>query len=535
MQNQRDERKTVSRSASKVIFGSLLGTLAGLLSQITIAALFGVGLEMDAYITALAVPLYAQAVFLAGLSFVFIPTFVEMVQHGEEDVAWQLIGTFFWVIGLFLLVLTISIALFATPIINVIAPGLGPEKSQLAAGMLMVLSFSIIFNGYSVFTVGIQNARNQFFWPATGGAVNSLVAVVVLLVLYRPLGSMALAWSFLVAIAAQALVTVIPVIRHGWQGTLAVTDPRVREVLMLMAPFIILGLFTRLTPLLQRFFASGLPDGDLSYLGYATKTSRMVQSLLGATIVTAIFPVFSRRYTLYGIKGLFPIYRYGMRLTTAVGLPVLAIISVLAVPLISLLFERGAFDRQATLSVARVMPLILTSTLLLPMIGNLLTRVLYVTKDTRSAPIISAVAVIFYIPAAYIGSQYWGYMGLAIADVAYTVSGITAILVLLYLRYGAQILTARASLVYVTKYLTAAILAGMLAWVSANTLQIFGTFVQFATSCLVGGATYMAIMFVFDREIMRAIIDILGAGLLMRISGKRTSRPVVAPGTGNSL
>ncbi len=57
-------------------------------------------------------------------------------------------------------------------------------------------------------------------------------------------------------------------------------DERVRELARLMWPFILVNILTRCTPLLERYFASGLPDGDLSYPGYATKVTTIIMNVL---------------------------------------------------------------------------------------------------------------------------------------------------------------------------------------------------------------------------------------------------------------
>ena len=513
------EHRSVSRAAFRMGAGGLFSLVAGFASQMVIAALFGVGEAMDAYITALAVPIYAQAVLLAGLSFAFIPTYIQSMEEGDEEGAWRLIGTFFWLIGGMLLLVSLAVSFFAGSIIDLIAPGLTPDKAQLAAAMLSVLAFSVVLNGYAVYTTGIQNARNQFFWPAFGGAVNSVVNIVVLLALYRFLGPMALAWSFLAATAGQAIVTVTPVVRHGWTRPFGVTDARVRQILVLMAPFVLLGLVTRVTPILQRYFASGLPDGDLSYLGYATKLARIFQSLLGATIVTAIFPILSRRFARDGLPALFSTYKYGLRLTAAVAFPVVVIVSALAVPLIAVIFERGAFDHTATLHVARVLPVNMLSAILLTMIGNLLTRVFYVTKDTRSAPLISAATVLLYVPAAYFGVQWFGYVGLAWADVVYGAVGTAALFGLLIYRYGDQAMRMGPVLAYGARYLAPTAVAGLVAVLLSQALASYGPLVQLVVAGPSAALLYVAVLYPLDRTIAQAVVDMVGGSLLRKLPG----------------
>lgn len=516
---ERRERSNVSKAAFKVGAGGIFSLVAGFGSQMLIAALFGAGEIFDAYMTALTIPMYAQGVLLSGVSFVFIPMFVKAVDQGNEDEAWQLVGTFFWIIGGLLLLLSAAIALFAPYVIRATAPGLPADKTALASSMLSVLAFSIVLSGLGTYTTGIQNARNQFFWPAFAGTLNSIASILVMLAFYRTLGEMTLAWSFLVAVGVQATITVVPIVRHGWKGTLAWNDPRVTIVFKLVAPFIMLGLVTRVAPVIQRFFASGLADGELSYLGYSAKTARVFQGLLGATIVTAIFPALSRRFARDGKHGLLAGFRYGMRLTMAVALPTVIIASVLAVPLITVLYQRGAFDAQATLDVARVMPIQLIRSILFIMVGNLLTRIFYVTEDTRTVPLITASTILLYIPLASWGARTWGYMGLATAELIYALAGICVLLGLLIHRFGRQALPPRQTVSYLGRYVSASAVAGLVAWLCMSLLATHGAFSQLMIGGLASGLVYLALLWQLDSAITRNVLEMGGVHVLAKMPG----------------
>ena len=88
--------RAVSRAAFKVMLGGVFSLAAGLVTQVVIARLFGASAEMDAYLTALVIPLYLESVLLAGLPFVLIPAFVREETTGGEEEAWSLAGTIFW-------------------------------------------------------------------------------------------------------------------------------------------------------------------------------------------------------------------------------------------------------------------------------------------------------------------------------------------------------------------------------------------------------------------------------------------------------
>ena len=519
---ERRERRSVSRSAFKVGAGSMVSMLAGFMSQVIIAAYFGAGMAMDTYLTAVVVPAYLTAVLLAGLSFVFVPAFIEGVQTGREDDAWALVGTFFWMILATLTAVAVAVAFGATSIIRLIAPGMDPLQAQVASKMLSIMVFAVPLSGLGMLSMSILTAQKKFFLTTAKGAMLSIANIVVLLLFYDRLGAYALAWGYLAGIAADSAVVTFLIVRHGWPYLKRPNDPEVRQLLGLLLPFMLIGVFTRITPVIERYFASGLPAGQLSYIGYAERVVRIFNGLLATTFVTAIFPVMAQAYSQRGDRGLLSQLRYGVRLNVAVGLPVVTIVSALAVPLITLLFQRGAFDAAATSAVARVLPITLTRVVLLAMVGNVLTRVFYVLKETRTVPIVVASTVIVYVLLGAWWSGLWGYIGLVGAEAAYAFTGIVVLVWLLARRYQQRVFPPILSLRYLLRYLIPAVVAGLTAWGLKNLLTATPSFVQLAVGGLGGAGIYMALLHWLDGDMATAIWDTSGVTRLTdRIRARR--------------
>jgi putative peptidoglycan lipid II flippase len=498
----------VARSAFKVSFGNLFGLIAGLGSQVLVALIFGAGAEMDAFLTALVVPLYLQSVLLAGLPFVLIPAFVQEETAGNEDQAWALAGTFFWLTAGVLTVAAVSVLLFSHRIIGLSAPGLSPDKSDLAARMLAVLIFAVPLTGLASLATGIQNARDRFFWPAASSAIGSVGNMAILLALYQRVGPLALAWGYLVSEGLKASVTVVPVLRHGWRRLLTLRDPRVTEMARLIAPFILFGIFTRSTSVFERYFASGLPDGDLSYLGYANKISSIVMTILGTGIATAVFPAMARGYAHDGEEGLVRKAEYGFRLTLAIALPALAVLTAVASPTVMVLFERGAFEHAATLATSRIVPIVMIGAVVFRMVGNLISRTFYVTKDTHTVPIVVATASILYILLAKTLTDSWGYIGLAMAEPLYSGLGIVILSWLMSRRLGSFHM---GSLVRDTlAYGAVSLLAFGAARLVSSALAFVPALIQLVAASSVGMMLYLAIMFRIDRQLAVSILELAG-------------------------
>ena len=111
---------------------TLLSQLLSAVVQVLIAALFGARVELDAYFAALTLPTYFSAVLLGGLSYVFVPLFVEHRTTGSEEEAWKITGN---IVTLYLVVagsLTIAGMVWARQLLALTVPGLSDSAIALA-------------------------------------------------------------------------------------------------------------------------------------------------------------------------------------------------------------------------------------------------------------------------------------------------------------------------------------------------------------------------------------------------------------------
>jgi putative peptidoglycan lipid II flippase len=521
-----------SNATLKVAIGGVLSLLAGLASQVITAYLFGAGSEMDAFFTALTIPAYLQIVLLGGLPFVVIPAFVSEEASGREEDAWALVGTFLWLTGGILLVAATVGTFFSAQIIDLTAPGFGVVKADMATQMLSILMFTIPFIGLGTFTSGVENVRNHFFWPAAATAVGSLGNVITLVVLHPRLGALSLAWGNLASAVLFAGVTTIPVCLHGWKKTLGLKDPRLIEMIRLIAPFIFFGLITNSKLILERYFASGLPDGQLSFIGYAGKISNIFVILLATSIASAIFPMMARAYATRGVEGLVKQTNYGLRVTLALALPAVMISSALAVPLVKMFYERGAFVAATTLSVSLLIPIVMVNDVFFRMVGNMLGRTFFVLKDTLTANLISSLTILFYFGVAKYLTDLWGYWGLALAQPiqAGLAVGVMGLLMFIRIRQFSVTSLAKRFLLYGA----ISIAAALCGWLVVQLPGLSGLSGRFSTLIQLGagGGTsvlvYLALLYGLDREIAVSILEMAG---FSKINGwiKRRTTPIIKP------
>lgn len=516
------DNSSITKPASKVMLGGVISLVGSLASNIVIASLYGAGAHMDAYLTAMVIPTFLQIIIFWNLSFVLIPAFIEAEVNGGEQDAWALVGTFFWITMVILLVISIVGAVFSTVIIGMVAPGFQGEKSVLAAQMLSVLMFTAPFAGLSTLTVGIQNARNHFFWPSIAPAIGSLANVIILITLSRAIGPMSLCWGYFAATIFQAGATSIPILSKIWKKSLHLTDSRVVTIGRLILPLIIFGMFTSISPVVERYFSSGLPDGQIAYMGYANKISNIFVLLIASSIATVMFPSMARAYSQEGIHGLSQKNDFGLRLTFAIAFPTVLIVSAVAVPMIEILFERGAFNHSMTLGVERIIFAYLLGNVLFRMITNIFQRSFYVLKDTITQPVVSFILLILYIITAPFFLERWGYAGLAWSSAIRSGLGIIILWIVLIFRFPKDNLMEIFS--YILKYGMAAVGAYTIGRLLVFELAHTSAFLQLLIGGLVGILIYVAILNFLEKEILLPLFEMLGLRFIIVIVEKLQNR-----------
>lgn len=363
---------------------TLLSRVLGLVREMAMAALFGLGPVLDAFTTAFAIPNLARALFGEGaLSTAFLPLFVrEQEQTGPEAANRLASAVFLWVaLGLSALVaigeLLICAALWWLPLDAATRLWLVLTSVMLPYLMLICLTAQI---------GSVLNAQGRFALPALLPVLFNVCSLIAIWIVQRQeLSPESQALWLGVAVVLTGVVQVVvpwPQLRRlGFRLDRRWRDAkdRLRELLRVMAP-IVLGLsITQLNVLCDRLIAlefsrpevvDSAPSTELPKEGGAVEPSRndwrplesgtaaalnlgqrlyqFPLGLLGVALGTVIFPLLSRHAERGDLHHLRDDLSLGLRLVFVMGLPASAGLWLLADPLAEVLFQRGNFDAHDT-------------------------------------------------------------------------------------------------------------------------------------------------------------------------------------------
>lgn len=508
-----DRMRRLAQASLVVLTGFLASRLLGFLRNIVIAAHFGTGSELEAYLAAIKVPDTVFQVLVGGaVGSAFIPVFKRHLSLGETDEAWRLTSS---VINLAVLVAggaAVALAVFARPVMDLLVPGETPAFRDLAADLTRILLLAPAIFAVSTFCSSVLNSFGRFAVASLAPLVYNLAIIIAAQFFSGTYGVRALAVGAVCGAALHLLVQVPALLRVGmqWRPLVDLRHAGVREVGRLFAPRVLgLGVVQFNQIFSGVVLASFLVDGSIAYLDYAWLMTMMPLAVAMA-VGTAVFPTLSEESALGRRRQLQQVFLVSLRGILFLTIPASIGLMVLGGPVIHLFFERGRFGPADTQAIAYA--------LVFYAIGlaghatvEIVDRVFYALHDTRT-PVTAAVGAIVLNIALSLGLMQTslGYGGLALAN---SLAALLEAVVLLFLIRHRLISFAVEPLFLSTLRILAASLAmGLpLAWMVralGPTALAYGTAGSAAlvTACgLVGAALYGLASLLFQSDELLAL------------------------------
>ena len=338
------------RTLATVSGMTLLSRILGFVRDFVIARTFGAGLATDAFFVAFRLPNLLRRLFAEGaFSQAFVPILAEYKHQRGEAETRRLTDHVATLLTLTVLAVT-TLGIAVTPVlIYLTAPGFAAdaEKFALTVQLTRITFPYILFMSLVALSAGILNTWSRFALPAFTPVLLNLgfIAMAPLTVPYFGTPVLALAFAGVLGGLLPLAVLLPALARVGMLPRFAFSlkDPGVNRILKLMAPAVLGVSVAQISLLINTVFASFLPDGSVSWLYYADRLMEFPAGLLGAALGTILLPSLSKFHANAQPVEFSALLDWGIRLTLLLTLPAALALAILAVPLISTLFQHGAF------------------------------------------------------------------------------------------------------------------------------------------------------------------------------------------------
>ncbi len=502
----------IARAATLVMALFVLSRLLGLGRQMIVGAFFGTSGDLDAYLAANRV---TETVFLivagGALGSAFIPTFANHLARDDDAGAWELASA---VINLTLIVMTVAvglIALFAPTLVRVvIAPGFDPPLQRLTVRLLRLMLVTPIVFGISGIVMAALNAYQHFLLPAFAPSVYNLCIIGGAVILGPSLGVVGMAVGVVLGSVLHLVVQVPQLIRYDvrYVPTLGLANQSVREVGRLMAPRVLGTAVAQLNLVINNRFATQMGEGAVSAINFAWMLMLLPQGVFAQAVGTAVFPTFAEQAARGEREKMRKALSATLRGIFFLSIPATAGLIAVGKPVVSSLFERGAFESSSTEAVAWALTFFA-----LGLVGHagleIVARAFYALHDTFTPVWVGGltmalnVGLSLTLPNLFASANLEPYGGLALANSLATLLEFAVLMVLIQRRLngieGRRMARtiAKSSLAALTMALT------LLGWQAV--LRDAGALIRGGGGIVVGLGTYLVAALLVGCEELQAM------------------------------
>ena len=338
---------------------TMISRVLGFARDVLMAALLGTGAMADAFFVAFQFPNLFRRLFAEGaFNAAFVPLFAGTLQAHGPEAARAFAGRALSLLLAVLIPFTLAAELAMPWLMLGFAPGFAdePEKFALAVQFTRLTFPYLLFMALVSMLGAMVNAIDRF---AVASAAPILLNIIMILALLGPVHwtttpGHALAWAVAAAGIAQFLWLAQDAARAGMLPRLPrpALTPDTRRLFKLMLPGIFGASVFQLNQWIGTVLASLLPSGAVSYLFYADRVNQLPLGVVGVAVGVALLPLLSRQLRAGNLEAARADQNRAIEFALLLTLPAAAALFTVAGPIITVLFERGAFGAESAAKTA---------------------------------------------------------------------------------------------------------------------------------------------------------------------------------------
>ena len=379
---------------------TMVSRILGFAREMIFSRIMGAGMAADAFALAFIIPnlfrrLFGEGAFSAG----FVPLFSQRLngEGGMDEAkrfAEEVLAVFLPILMVVILVFVIGMPAF----VWLIASGWrdDPEKFQLAVTLTQITFPYLLFISLVSLFSGVLNSLTRFTAAAFAPALLNIALIGALLLVPQggPVTARAMAIGVIVGGILQLALCWGSVRRAGLRLRIRRPQmtPRVKELLILILPATLGSGIYYISQLFYAYFATGLPEGSLVYLGFADRLNQLPLAIIGSALGTAILPSISRAVDRGDKAESARIQSQATEMAMLLTIPAAIALAVASGPIVAALFQGGKFTADSAATTALVLSIIVAGLPAYVMI-KVLTPGFYARKDMKT-PLYIAIAML---------------------------------------------------------------------------------------------------------------------------------------------
>ena len=412
--------KKLLKSTAIVGLMTLVSRISGLVRDVVMANLLGSSGLADAFFVAFRIPNFLRRIFAEGaFSQAFVPVFSELTERNTLE-AKEFVNAATGILALTTFVLSVLGIVFAPALISLYAPGYQdqPEQFALTVDALRFMFPYLFCISLVAMSGGILNTVNRFAVPAMTPVLLNLCLILAMWLLLPIVDSAtrALAIGVLVAGVIQVLFQLPSLYREGYLPKIRLDfkNAAVTRVYRLMLPAVFSVSVAQINLFVNTVLASFLVTGSVSWLYYSDRLMEFPVGVFGIALATVVLPSLSKENAVGDPEHFAKMLDWALRWVVVIAVPATVALYVLAIPLLTTIFQYNAFTVTDVAQSALALKAFAVG-----VCGFIFVKVLapgfFARQDTKTPMKIAVVSVLVNVILSLVLVKFMVHTGLALA------------------------------------------------------------------------------------------------------------------------
>lgn len=406
--------KKVAYTLFFMVIMTLISKLLGFIRETVIANFYGTSYIVDSYVMAVAIPSILFGGIFAAIATAYMPT-LSTVQETEGKIkANRFTSQIINVILILSIIVSVIGFVFSDQIVAIFASGFTGKTAALTSFYIKISFTYVIFTSLSSILDAYMQYEGSYLKPIVSGYFYN-AAIILFVVISAMTSHYLLAFGILAGAILRLIFIGVSARKKGFVYSLDFSiNESVRKILHLAVPVFIGTYILQINSFVDKTLASRLPVGSVSALNYGMILITLITGLTVSVLVTMIYPKLTRANTNENLEYFNDIVEKGVGITAIITIPFTFGIIAFNSAVVQIVYERGAFDPNATNMTSGAF-LFYGIGLSFFAMNELLTKVFYSIRNTKAPIVCSGVSVIINIGLNLMLVDIMGHRGLALA------------------------------------------------------------------------------------------------------------------------
>ena len=393
---------------------TLLSRATGFLREIFIAKNFGTGTDADSFFLMSSMVSFIW-LFTGVFSNGMIPLLIEIRNRkgNEENLIRRLTQGLVLLYGVVVAVLLV----YAPVLVGFIGYGFSSSSQGLTVTLFRIGVFSIFFGAIYDLHLNYLKSHQSFLVANFAGIYSNLIYIgffMILPVRFQSIEGLAVA---MVLSGMTKFLTTVPYMRrlgyrYHWVPRFW-DSADVKKLARLSIPLLMGSVVYHINGMVDKILATPLATGSVAALNYSYRIVGTYESLIMAVFVTLLFPTLSHFAQTDRVRFRRVMDR-SMRVMVDMLIPSVIGLIILAGPVVTVIYRRGAFDLHALVQTTSLLR-IYAAAILAVGVNSLYVKGFYANQDTKTPMVIGMISVAVNIALDLLWVGRYGVQGLAAA------------------------------------------------------------------------------------------------------------------------